>query len=191
MNCEVTAVSGIAAPRPWATDIANVRSLWTRLPSPAGPVGYSAATFWMACQFLVTQLSPALAHRMASMVSGSIPARAGVVSVGSNQAPAEMVQIVELCERGDFAAARKLHHWLLPLIQVNFLESNPIPCKAAMAAMGLLEESYRLPLVPPTHAKVEAMIGASGRDGGDVVGLFAPGMGVGTVRKIAANAERP
>lgn len=77
---------------------------------------------------------------------------AGVVSVGSNQAPAEMVQIVELCEKGDFAAARKLHHWLLPLLQVNFAESNPIPCKAAMAAMGLLEESYRLPMVPPTPA---------------------------------------
>jgi 4-hydroxy-tetrahydrodipicolinate synthase len=77
---------------------------------------------------------------------------AGVVSVGSNQAPAEMVQIVELCEKGDFAAARKLHHWLLPLLHVNFAESNPIPCKAAMAAMGLLEESYRLPMVPPTPA---------------------------------------
>ena len=76
----------------------------------------------------------------------------GVVSVASNEAPAEMVQIVELCERGDFAAARKLHHWLLPLIQVNFVESNPIPCKAAMAAMGLLEEQYRLPLVPPGPA---------------------------------------
>jgi 4-hydroxy-tetrahydrodipicolinate synthase len=61
-----------------------------------------------------------------------------------------MAQIVELCERGDFAAARKLHHWLLPLIQVNFVESNPIPCKAAMAAMGLIEEAYRLPLVPPS-----------------------------------------
>jgi 4-hydroxy-tetrahydrodipicolinate synthase len=74
----------------------------------------------------------------------------GVVSVASNEAPAEMAQIVELCERGDFAAARKLHHWLLPLLQVNFVETNPIPCKAAMAAMGLIEESYRLPLVPPS-----------------------------------------
>jgi 4-hydroxy-tetrahydrodipicolinate synthase len=74
----------------------------------------------------------------------------GVVSVASNEAPAEMAQIVELCERGDFAAARKLHHWLLPLIQVNFVETNPIPCKAAMAAMGLLEEHYRLPIVPPS-----------------------------------------
>ncbi len=76
----------------------------------------------------------------------------GVVSVASNEAPAEMAQIVELCEKGDFAAARKLHHWLLPLIQGNFIETNPIPCKAAMAAMGLLEESYRLPLVAPTAA---------------------------------------
>jgi 4-hydroxy-tetrahydrodipicolinate synthase len=84
---------------------------------------------------------------------------AGVVSVASNEAPAEMVQIVELCEKGDYAAARKLHHWLFPLIQVNFAESNPIPCKAAMAAMGLIEESYRLPLVPPTPATREKVIG--------------------------------
>jgi 4-hydroxy-tetrahydrodipicolinate synthase len=76
----------------------------------------------------------------------------GVIAVASNEAPAEMAQIVELCEKGDFAAARKLHHWLFPLIQVNFAETNPIPCKAAMAAMGLIEESYRLPIVPPSAA---------------------------------------
>ena len=76
----------------------------------------------------------------------------GVVSVASNEAPAEMAHIIEMCERGDFAGARKLHHWLLPLIQVNFVESNPIPCKAAMAAMGLIDEVYRLPLVPPSQA---------------------------------------
>jgi 4-hydroxy-tetrahydrodipicolinate synthase len=69
-----------------------------------------------------------------------------------------MAQIVELCERGDFAAARKLHHWLLPLIQVNFAESNPIPCKAAMAAMGLIEETYRLPLVAPAPATREKVM---------------------------------
>jgi 4-hydroxy-tetrahydrodipicolinate synthase len=82
----------------------------------------------------------------------------GVVSVASNEAPAEMVQIVELCEKGDYAAARKLHHWLLPLIQVNFVESNPIPCKAAMAAMGLIEEVYRLPLVPASPATREKVV---------------------------------
>ena len=76
----------------------------------------------------------------------------GIVSVASNVAPAEMVQIVEMAERGDFAGARRLHTWLLPLIQVNFVESNPIPVKAAMAAMGLLDEAYRLPLVPPGSA---------------------------------------
>jgi 4-hydroxy-tetrahydrodipicolinate synthase len=79
----------------------------------------------------------------------------GIICVTSNPAPVECVQIVELCERGDFAAARKLYAWLLPLIQVNFVESNPIPCKAVMAAMGLLEESYRLPLVPPSVATTE------------------------------------
>lgn len=77
---------------------------------------------------------------------------AGVVSVASNEAPAEMTQIVELCEKRDFAAARKLHHWLLPLIQVNFAETNPIPCKTIMAAMGLLDEVFRLPLVPASPA---------------------------------------
>jgi len=83
----------------------------------------------------------------------------GVVSVASNEAPAEMAQIVELCERGDYTGAQKLHNWLLPLIQVNFAESNPIPCKAAMAAMGLIEESYRLPLVPPSAATRDKIIG--------------------------------
>ncbi|MGE0593901.1 MAG: 4-hydroxy-tetrahydrodipicolinate synthase [Vicinamibacterales bacterium] len=73
----------------------------------------------------------------------------GMVSVASNEAPAEMTQLVEMCERGDYAAARRLHAWLLPLIQVNFVEANPIPVKAAMAAMGLLDEVYRLPLVGP------------------------------------------
>ena len=76
----------------------------------------------------------------------------GIVSVASNVAPAEMTRIVEMAEQGDFAGARRLHTWLLPLTQVNFVESNPIPVKAAMAAMGLFEERYRLPLVPPTPA---------------------------------------
>lgn len=82
----------------------------------------------------------------------------GVVSVASNQAPAEMAQVVELCERGDYAAARRLHHWLLPLLQVNFVESNPGPVKMAMAAMGLLEEHFRLPLVPPSAATREKVL---------------------------------
>jgi len=82
----------------------------------------------------------------------------GVISVASNEAPSEMAQIVELCEKGDYAAARKLQQWLLPLIQINFVETNPGPCKAAMAAMGLIEESYRLPMVPPSPANREKIL---------------------------------
>jgi 4-hydroxy-tetrahydrodipicolinate synthase len=81
----------------------------------------------------------------------------GIICVTSNQIPAEWAQLVELCERGDFAGARKLYSWMLPLIQANFVESNPIPVKYGMAAMGLLEESYRLPLVPPGAAAKERM----------------------------------
>jgi 4-hydroxy-tetrahydrodipicolinate synthase len=75
----------------------------------------------------------------------------GIISVAANEAPAEMTQMVELAERNDFAAARRLHRQLMPLMSANFVESNPIPVKAAMAAMGLLEEIYRLPLVPPSE----------------------------------------
>jgi 4-hydroxy-tetrahydrodipicolinate synthase len=73
----------------------------------------------------------------------------GVVSVASNEAPGEMARLVEAAERNDFAAAREIHSRLLPLMLANFAESNPIPVKAAMASMGLLEENYRLPMVPP------------------------------------------
>lgn len=79
----------------------------------------------------------------------------GIVSVASNEAPAEMARMVERAERGDFTGARRLHRALLPLMQVNFIESSPIPVKSAMASMGLLEEVYRLPLVPPRAASRE------------------------------------
>ena len=73
----------------------------------------------------------------------------GIISVASNEVPVEMARMVDAAERNDFAAARKLHAALLPLMMVNFVESNPIPVKSAMAAMGLLEEVYRLPMVAP------------------------------------------
>jgi 4-hydroxy-tetrahydrodipicolinate synthase len=85
----------------------------------------------------------------------------GIISVASNEIPAEMSRMVELAERGDFAAARALHTRLLPLMQVNFIESNPIPVKSAMASLGLLEEVFRLPMVPPRPAskqKIEAVL---------------------------------
>jgi 4-hydroxy-tetrahydrodipicolinate synthase len=76
----------------------------------------------------------------------------GVISVVSNQIPAEMTQLAHACLSGDFEAARKIQRRFLPLMNVNFVESNPIPVKAGMAMMGLLEPVYRLPLCPPTEA---------------------------------------
>jgi 4-hydroxy-tetrahydrodipicolinate synthase len=73
----------------------------------------------------------------------------GIISVASNEIPAEMVRMVEAAERNDFAAARAVHARILPLMSINFVESNPQPVKAAMAAMGLVEEIYRLPMVSP------------------------------------------
>ena len=85
----------------------------------------------------------------------------GVISVVSNEIPAEMTQLVRLCREGNFAAARELHRKYLPLMEVNFVESNPIPVKAALALMDLLEPVWRLPLVPPKPenlARIEAVL---------------------------------
>jgi 4-hydroxy-tetrahydrodipicolinate synthase len=82
----------------------------------------------------------------------------GIISVASNEIPREMAQMVEAAERNDFAAARKIHARILPLMQINFVESNPIPVKAAMAAMGLLEERYRLPMVSPRPASKDKIL---------------------------------
>jgi len=82
----------------------------------------------------------------------------GIISVASNEIPAEMVQMVEAAERNDFAAARAVHQRILPLMQINFIESNPVPVKAAMAAMGLLEERYRLPMCPPKPESREKIV---------------------------------
>jgi 4-hydroxy-tetrahydrodipicolinate synthase len=82
----------------------------------------------------------------------------GVISVASNAAPAEMVEMVEAAERGDQASARARHTRLLPLMQINFVESNPAPVKAAMAAMGLIEEIYRLPMCSPRAESKEKIL---------------------------------
>ena len=84
----------------------------------------------------------------------------GIISVVGNEAPREMSRMVELAESGDFAGARALHRQLMPLMSANFVESNPIPVKAAMAAMGLLEEIYRLPMVPPSDASRRRIVDA-------------------------------
>jgi 4-hydroxy-tetrahydrodipicolinate synthase len=73
----------------------------------------------------------------------------GVISVVSNEIPFEMARLTRLAASGDFVAARELHRRYLPLMEINFVESNPGPVKAAMAEMGLVEAVWRLPLVAP------------------------------------------
>ncbi len=89
----------------------------------------------------------------------------GVISVASNEIPAEMTALARTAIAGDLAGARALQKKYLPLMEVNFVESNPIPVKAAMAAMGLLQPVWRLPLVPPrpqSQEKIENVLRATG-----------------------------
>lgn len=85
----------------------------------------------------------------------------GVISVVSNEIPAEMTRLTHLALVGDYEGARQIHRRFLPLMEINFVESNPIPVKAAMAEMGLLEPVWRLPLVPPkaeNRARIRAVL---------------------------------
>ncbi|HLA10178.1 MAG TPA: 4-hydroxy-tetrahydrodipicolinate synthase [Pyrinomonadaceae bacterium] len=72
----------------------------------------------------------------------------GLISVASNETPNLMSQLINLALEGRWDEARALHYRLLPLLEVNFIESSPGPVKAALAMMGLVEEYFRLPLVP-------------------------------------------
>lgn len=82
---------------------------------------------------------------------------AGVISVASNIAPELMVQLTEALMRDDIVTARRLHHRLSPLFRNCFVESNPIPAKAGLAAMGLISNELRLPLVPATEKTYDLM----------------------------------
>jgi 4-hydroxy-tetrahydrodipicolinate synthase len=89
----------------------------------------------------------------------------GVISTVGNEIPGEMSRLAQACLRGDFETARAIQKRYLPLMNVNFVESNPIPVKAAMGLMGLLEPVYRLPLVPPgaaSLAKIEKVLESAG-----------------------------
>ena len=90
---------------------------------------------------------------------------AGIISVVSNEIPRQMTQLAHLMLDGKIEEARKLHFQLLPLMQANFIETNPIPVKAALAMMGMIEEIYRLPMVPmkpENRAKLEKALAAQG-----------------------------
>lgn len=85
----------------------------------------------------------------------------GLISVASNEAPAFISQMVELALAGDWQEARALHYKLLPLMEANFIESSPGPVKAALALMGLIDENFRLPLVPvqeTTRARMQKLL---------------------------------
>jgi 4-hydroxy-tetrahydrodipicolinate synthase len=83
----------------------------------------------------------------------------GVISVVSNEIPAEMTEMVRLALRGNIWGAREIHRRFHPLMEVNFVESNPGPVKAALAEMGLLEPVWRLPLVAPKRENRERIVG--------------------------------
>lgn len=89
----------------------------------------------------------------------------GIISVISNEIPGEMSRLAALCLEGKLEEARALHRRYLPLMDMNFIESSPIPVKAAMAMMDLLEPVWRLPLVPPkpeSLARIRAVLESSG-----------------------------
>jgi 4-hydroxy-tetrahydrodipicolinate synthase len=89
----------------------------------------------------------------------------GVISVVSNEIPGAMAQLAAACLGGDYDAARRIQARYLPLMNVNFVESNPIPVKAAMGLMGLLDPVYRLPMCPPSAAslaKIEKVLESVG-----------------------------
>jgi 4-hydroxy-tetrahydrodipicolinate synthase len=89
----------------------------------------------------------------------------GVISVAANEVPRGMHELVAACARGDFGEGRRIHNKLLKLMNLNFLESSPVPVKAALAMMGLCEETFRLPLCPPSGATREALRSALGELG--------------------------
>ncbi len=85
----------------------------------------------------------------------------GIISVAANQIPGEMANLAEACLNQDFGTARAIQRRFLPLMEVNFIESNPIPVKAALAMMKLCKPVWRLPLVPPSEAsqaKIESVL---------------------------------
>jgi 4-hydroxy-tetrahydrodipicolinate synthase len=85
----------------------------------------------------------------------------GVISVVSNQIPAEFGQLTRAALNGDFARARQLQRKYQALMEINFAETSPGPLKFAMARMGLLEPVWRLPMVPPQVAsqqKIESVL---------------------------------
>src|SRR5580700_7178555 len=89
----------------------------------------------------------------------------GIISVASNEIPREMAEMTRAALNNDWGTARRIHRKYLPLMQANFIESNPLPVKAALAMMGKIEEVYRLPLLPmrrDTRSKLQKIATEAG-----------------------------
>jgi 4-hydroxy-tetrahydrodipicolinate synthase len=83
----------------------------------------------------------------------------GCISVVANEVPKEFSGMVRACLRGKWDRALELHNALLPLMNANFIESNPIPVKTALAMMGVIQESFRLPMVPMSQKNRDKLKG--------------------------------
>ena len=89
----------------------------------------------------------------------------GIISVVSNEIPAEMSQLCDACAEGDFAKAREIHRRYHALMSVNFIEASPGPVKWALSTMGRIQPNYRLPIVPPRNeskAEIERVLAGVG-----------------------------
>ncbi len=133
-------------------DMANDTIVRLRRDLPKQVVGLKEATGQVD---RVSQLR-ALADKDFSILSGddslTLPMMSvgavGVISVASNIVPREVTELTHAALKGDFAKAGQIHAKLLPLFKDLFIETNPVPVKAALAMAGQIEETYRLPLVP-------------------------------------------
>jgi 4-hydroxy-tetrahydrodipicolinate synthase len=136
-----------------------------RLAAIENIIGVKEASGSIAQMTQVIQQVPEQFHVLSGDDAVTLPLMAmggrGIISVAANEIPAEMTSLAQACLAGDFTGARALQRKWMPLMEANFIETNPTPVKAAMAEMGLLEPVWRLPLVPPKAenlAKIHAVL---------------------------------
>jgi 4-hydroxy-tetrahydrodipicolinate synthase len=131
----------------------------------SGNISQMAAIFQLVPEdFLVLSGDDAITLPLAALGG------AGVISVASNVVPFAMARLANLCLEGDFPGACLVHRRLFPLMEVDFIEANPGPVKAALVMLGLIEPVWRLPMVPPLPAsqeKIEAVLAGLGLIPGD------------------------
>ncbi len=141
----------------------------------SGNISQMAAIFQLVpADFLVLSGDDAITLPLAALGG------AGVISVASNVVPFAMARLANLCLEGDFPGACLVHRRLFPLMEVDFIEANPGPVKAALVMLGLIEPVWRLPMVPPLPAsqeKIEAVLAGLGLIPGDAESPLAAAAG--------------